>query len=393
MPLPPPIRVAEFGSFAYHTITERLPDLCHRVIAENDFSQAIEANLRALAAEMPEGKIIPIADHAIDVAAWHTYLQPYLNRCWLDLPWYFSEAYFYRRVLVAIDYFQTGIDPYRLQKRLGLDHAIDAIQALSQQCDRIQGTWDRANFVALLYTALWGNRVDLSLFPAQPGRHYAIQTIHDQDNLLVDQAEQISDWIAATSGRLDFIIDNAGFELSCDLCLADYLLTSQRVEQIRFHTKSHPIFVSDAMPKDVVGTIAHLEALQPNIEPSLQSLLCRLKAHIAGNRLQIQHHSFWTSPLLFEEMPADLREELGQATLVLVKGDANYRRLLGDRHWDFTTPFEQIVSYFPTAVAALRTLKSEIACGLTPDQIDRLTATDPDWLINGKRGVIQLLRS
>lgn len=392
MPLPPPIRVAEFGSFAYHTITERLPDLCRRVITENDFSQAIEANLRALAAEMPEGKIIPIADQAIDGAAWQTYLQPYLGKCWLDLPWYFAEAYFYRRVLVAIDYFQTGIDPYRLQKQLGIDHAIDAIQALSQQCDRIQGTWDRANFAALLYTALWGNRVDLSLFPAQPGRHYAIQTMHDQNNLLVDQAEQISDWIVATPGRLDFIIDNAGFELFCDLCLADYLLTSQRVEQIRFHTKSHPIFVSDAMPKDVVGTITHLEALQPNVEPALQSLLHRLKAHLDRNRLQVKHHPFWTSPLLFEEMPADLREELGQAALVLVKGDANYRRLLGDRHWDFTTPFEQIVSYFPTAVAALRTLKSELACGLAPDQIDRLTATDPDWLINGKRGVIQLLR-
>lgn len=388
--LPPPIQVAEPGSFAYHTITARLPDLCRRVIAENDFSQAIEANLLALAADLPEGKIIPIADQATDVAAWQTYLHPYLGKRWLDLPWYFAEAYFYRRLLVAIDYFETRIDPYSLQKRLGIDHALDAIQALSQQCDRMQGDWSQANFVALLYTALWGNRVDLSLFPAQAGGRYSVQTTHDQDNLLVDQADQLTDWIATHPERLDFVIDNAGFELFCDLCLADYLLTSQMAEQVRFHVKAHPIFVSDAMQKDVVETIAYLNDLNSPSNSALQALLFRLQTHLTSDRLQIRHHPFWTSPLLFEAMPADLRQELTQATLVLVKGDANYRRLLGDRHWGFTTPFEQIVSYFPVAVAALRTLKSELACGLDPAQIDRLTATDPDWLTNGKRGVIQL---
>ncbi len=40
------------------------------------------------------------------------------------------------------------------------------------------------------------------------------------------------------------------------------------------------------------------------------------------------------------------------------------RRLLGDRHWDFTTNMADIFSYLPVPMVALRTLKSEVATGL-----------------------------
>jgi hypothetical protein len=37
----------------------------------------------------------------------------------------------------------------------------------------------------------------------------------------------------------------------------------------------------------------------------------------------------------------------------------------------------------------LRTLKGEIMVGLQPGQAEQLAAVDPDWLIDGQRGVIQ----
>jgi hypothetical protein len=40
---------------------------------------------------------------------------------------------------------------------------------------------------------------------------------------------------------------------------------------------------------------------------------------------------------------------------------------------------------------ALRTLKGEIMAGLQPGQAQALQAEDPTWLINGKRGIIQLV--
>lgn len=94
---------------------------------------------------------------------------------------------------------------------------------------------------------------------------------------------------------------------------------------------------------------------------------------------------------MFRQMPAHLRQELASAGLVLVKGDVNYRRLLDDRRWPPTTRMETVCAYFPTSFVTLRTLKGEIMVGLQPGQVQALQAEDPTWLINGKRGVIQLV--
>ena len=89
------------------------------------------------------------------------------------------------------------------------------------------------------------------------------------------------------------------------------------------------------------------------------------------------------------EMPEVLREELTKSDLVLFKGDMNYRRLLGDRHWDFEIPFEEIMEYFPAPVAAVRTLKAEVLCGLAHGQAEAAALQDPEWMVNSNWGVIQ----
>ena len=68
-------------------------------------------------------------------------------------------------------------------------------------------------------------------------------------------------------------------------------------------------------------------------------------------------------------MPQRLRDDLQgkssisstPSSMVFVKGDANYRRLLGDRKWATDTPFQDVVSYFPVPICALRTLKAEVS--------------------------------
>lgn len=88
-------------------------------------------------------------------------------------------------------------------------------------------------------------------------------------------------------------------------------------------------------------------------------------------------------------MPEELKNELAQSSLIIIKGDANYRRCLGDRQWSFTTVFEDIVCYFPAPILVLRTLKSEIAAGLQLKQVEKLNQEDPNWLTNGQWGLIQ----
>jgi hypothetical protein len=120
------------------------------------------------------------------------------------------------------------------------------------------------------------------------------------------------------------------------------------------------------------------------------ALAGRLRGYLGDGRLGVLDHWLYASSLFFFQFPGDLRDRMGAMDLVFVKGDANYRRLVGDVHWASDTPFAQVTRYFPAPVAALRTFKSEVVVGLEPGQAERLDAEDPEWRVNGQRGVIQV---
>ena len=395
--------MSEEGSFANMTLLTRMPAMVQRVIAENDFPSEIVENLEALLQDLPYGIVRQLKeDHGPDLTAWSGYLAPFVGMRWIDIPWFFAEAYFFRRIVEATHYFlpgtSQGVDPYAQQKRLGLETAMDSIQAISVRVNAWIEAWlhggtkDPTGLLALLYFDLWGNRADLSLWPINhPGE--ANQNNRESDDekahVLVDDTFAIADRVASFNGvRIDFIVDNAGFELVGDLCLADFLLATNAAGIVHLHLKSYPTFVSDATIQDVRST---LEVLAANGDLEVRSLASRLQDYITSGRLYLQDDLFWTSPLAFWEMTAPLQQELAQAHLVFVKGDANYRRCLGDRHWSFTTPFADITGYFPAPFAALRTLKSEIVAGLQPSQVAALSPVDPQWLTNGQWGVIQFV--
>ncbi|MFM7371088.1 MAG: damage-control phosphatase ARMT1 family protein, partial [Sphaerospermopsis kisseleviana] len=284
---------------------------------------------------------------------------------------------------------------FLLQKEQGLEAAIDAIISL---CTQVQqwlneskkaGKPSKSSLIALLYFALWGNRVDLSLWSAfEDNRsNFDIQT--QLNNILVDDSFAVSKLLTKSeNNRIDFVVDNAGFELICDLCLVDFLLGSGFANQVYLHLKPHPTFVSDAMIKDVYATKDFLAA---GSHPDVKSFVQRLSKNLDSGKLILTEDYFWTSPLPFWQIPQSLKDELAKSNLIVVKGDANYRRLLGDLHWDYTTNFADIVAYLPAPMLALRTLKSEVAAGLKAEVLEELAILDPQWLTNGQWGVIQLV--
>ena len=395
-PFPNPIRGTELNSWANHTIVVRLPEIARRTLAENNFPPQTVAKIEELASEIPETPIRHLrSENAPDAALWHEYVQPYLGQDWLEPPWFFIETYFYRRVLEATGYFEPGAgraaDPFAYQKQQGLMASQAAIHLLSHKLTEwiAQGGSDEA-LEQLLLADLWGNRADMSLWPADeaaPADHAA--ATHSQDYLLVDDSRRVIKLLHnrqhnPKGSRVDFMIDNAGFELIGDLALADYLLSIGAIEEVWFHLKQHPTFVSDAMIVDVQETAVSLTQ-----HPATQAWGERLLGGLANGRFQLHSHPFWTSPLPFWQLPADLRAVLSQSSLIISKGDANYRRLLGDRHWPFSTPFDKILHNAPAPLVALRTLKAEIAAGLKTEQIERLNNEEIDWLVNGRYGVIQ----
>ena len=144
--------------------------------------------------------------------------------------------------------------------------------------------------------------------------------------------------------RIDFICDNVGSDLLFDLALTDFLLRQGWVNEIHFNLKNQPFFVSDAMPTDVLLTIDQLQKASGN---AIQDWGRRLERDLAARRLILETDPFWTTCLMFRQMPAHLRQGLSHSALVLIKGDVNYRRLLGDRAWPHTTRMEEVCSYFP----------------------------------------------
>ncbi|HRQ36917.1 MAG TPA: damage-control phosphatase ARMT1 family protein [Chloroflexota bacterium] len=390
LPVPPPLRGADRGSFAEDTIKRRLPEIARRVLRENDLQDATVAAIESLVAEMPYALIRPLTDiHAPDTAVWQPAIDRYRSQNWLEIPWFVAETYFFRRIIEAVDYFHTGLDPYRTQKEEALMQRLTAVPTLSHELVLAQNAgWQEDVFHRLLLAALWGNQVDLSLWTTDA----AEKPDHTDDkaklaHVFVDESTAVTDHLYSLDQiRLDMLIDNAGPELLADLMLADYLLTCGKVRQVNLHLKMFPTFVSDATPQDLAHTVDTLCKVE--VEP-VRLWGERLVRAQADGRIQTHTHPFMTSPHPLWQMSDEFRRELAQADLVISKGDANYRRALGDAHWPFTTPFADVVSYLPTPILFLRVCKSNVLAGLTPDQLTTLNAQDINWVTSGRWGLLQ----
>jgi hypothetical protein len=385
--LPPLLMTSEAGSFAHHTLKVRVPAILREAMELNDYPAEISAGLEELHAELLDGRVRALREDAADKAFWDEVSASYVGRTWLDVPWYWAEAFFYRRILEAALYFQPGpwrgVDPFAPKKRT--EWAPDAAPATADAFLRDLPADPETGFERAVHASLWGNRTDLSYtVAAHLGGAAAPQ--EELNNLLVDHTALLRRRLADRPNQCVAIItDNAGTELVMDLVLADLLLAQGLAGEVCLHVKPQPFYVSDVMVHDVTDAV---EAL-PAGGAAAAALAGRLRGYLDKGRLRVLDHWLYASSLFFFELPEDLRSRLAAMDLVLVKGDANYRRLVGDVHWLPSTPFEQAARHFPAPVAALRTFKSEVVVGLQVGQAQRLDAEDPEWRVNGRRGVIQ----
>jgi len=116
----------------------------------------------------------------------------------------------------------------------------------------------------------------------------------------------------------------------------------------------------------------------------------RLTRAMREGRIEVRAHPFSCAPWPYHDMPPDLADDFASATVTIMKGDLNYRRLVGDRLWQPTTSFDEVTAYLPGPVAALRTMKCDVAVGVPADAVARLDATGEPWRSNGTHAVIQV---
>lgn len=406
-----------------------------RVATDNadtlDADPRAAAAFAALDAELADAANValrPIEDDGgPDVRYWNESLvDAWIGETWLDTPWLVSEFYFYRRILEALGYFGdgpgAGKDPFQRDKDAGLAACAEATKALAPKLNAFangDGDDDAALATMRLFVlvSLWGNRMDLSIWPAAgatasgasgeaASSTRAAQAFEEalragEECLLWDDSAAAARAILEPGrDKIGMVVDNAGFELVCDLALADAIVIArdrqnERNERnapravVTLHVKAHPVFVSDAMSKDVRDTI---DAMRASPDAATAATGKRWRGHVESGAWVIAPRFEWAQPQPFWELPRLARGALAEEHLVVIKGDANYRRLLGDRLWALDTPFGEVASYFPAPLLALRTLKAELGCGIPEAQARRAQATNPGtWQTDGKFGVVQYL--
>ena len=383
---PPRIHTDESNPFAHHTLAVRVPAIVNEVIEKNpDYAPEIRAALTELARSMTENRVLPeIVSAGPGADGWRAALHARAGQSWLATDWFFAETYAYRQVVDRAGFWQGGRDPFLPNKReeyASSAHAEALERALSLRLSREE------RLHALFGAALFGNRIDLS-FAASREHGIGIGS----DDLLVDEREAAVSLVMRGSGPVHVICDNAGTELSCDLALVDFLLSELGVEVV-LHVKTHPTFVSDAVERDVLRFLGRAEG-EREFEIALPkdgaAMVGRLGEAWETKQLRLSSHLFWNGPESLWDLPEELAHELGSARLVLLKGDANYRRAVGDAVWPPHTPFRDVAAYFPAPLLALRTLKSDPIVGLRSGQAEQLDGVDARWRVNGKRGVASL---
>ncbi|KAG7508038.1 hypothetical protein JOB18_001411 [Solea senegalensis] len=430
--VPSPLSAKVVGSFAYLTIRDRLPTILTKVIdtihrTKNTFfeeygEEGIQAEkqtislLSKLRNEVQTDKpLLALTDDLQDTETWNQYMQRHQGLqgdqgsvSWFKSAWLYVECYMYRRIQEAVwlnppirdfDVFNEGKTQSFFESQQAVMALCTHLEEINKSMEQLSRSQLLDNFNTLLLVSLWGNKCDLSISAGQENSQKTspLDSLSSlQPFILVDDSNMVwSTLISAQrpgqSGvRVDIVLDNAGFELVSDLVLADFLVSSGLAREIHFHGKSFPWFVSDVTVKDFHWTIQQTMAAN---HKWMSKSGFQWKSYMKEGVWSYHDHPFWTQPHEFCDMAADasdLYTRLQGADLVLFKGDLNYRKLTGDRYWDYTVSFDTALRGFgPAPLCSLRTLKANIQVGLQPGQGEKLTSQDPDWMTNGKYAVIQ----
>jgi hypothetical protein len=357
---------------------ERVPRIARDLLESNpDLAGAERAAVEALARSIEDDDLLPAPrPPAPDVDAWASAHAEHAGERWLHAEWFHAELAFYREIAVACRFWETGLDPFRPAKRAEL-----AGQRPWSRLEAALGaTGDReARLASLLDACLWGNRVDLSYTVAA-----SRETRHD-DDLLVDEREAALPRLAGAGAAVHLVADNAGAELALDLALVDAVLEDPAA-RVTLHLKMQPVFVSDATPDDVRDTLDGMTCRGD----ATAAMASRLRSAFQTSRLAFAPDPFWSGPRFLWEAPLHLGRSLASASLVVFKGDANYRRVVGDAMWPDDVSFASATSYAPFPLLCLRTMKSDAVAGLPSGVAARLDASDARWRIDGRRGLAQL---
>ncbi|XP_023290651.1 putative protein-glutamate O-methyltransferase isoform X2 [Orussus abietinus] len=419
-------------SYAFVTLKDRLPGILTKVIdilsrdkeeigskygkesleELKDVIGCISKLKNEIVTNKPLKPLSPVPDDAQDDSKiWNDYLEETTKRegqlpTWFQVIWLYSEGYMYRRLAQDIALTRTlqCHDYFAKLKQNEFWHAKNNIHFVSvylvdlfNRNENISTAERKHEFIKLLKLSLWANRCDLCLNVGTPSNQGGnpIELLESfESDILVNDSMFVWDLLnknkTADIVIVDIVLDNAGYELFVDFCLAIFLIAQNLAQKIRLYVKRIPWYVSDTTINDFHWIIEKMKASSNN---ELKTLGEIASSHLKSHVWTIEEESFWTQPYDYPQMKIHdpvLYAKLSEATLVIFKGDLNYRKLLADINFAYTTNFVQALQGFsPTNILSLRTIKSNGCVGLQPGKAESLTEMDENWMITGRYGLIQ----
>ncbi|XP_030384642.1 damage-control phosphatase ARMT1 [Scaptodrosophila lebanonensis] len=409
-------------SFAYLTLRTRMPGIMQQIISHmqnntpelvDEFGEDVRKDITSIVDAIERLKVDLNRDRYFtlfhgdepDQAKWNAFLselpkpkRSYFRACWLH-----AECYLYRRIFSFFEHSQylKTYDYFAHLKQEDLKISVPSMKVLATATRQLQKDW--TTFNKLMRLSLWSNHFEIQmnaiLFEGPKNEKIdVLSLLIDLDHrILANESMLVWNCLIKAKKRaqkriiVDYVCDNAGFELFTDLIFIEYLVDTGLATQVRMHVKAIPWYISDATRQDIEWT---LDFLQHHPSDILSSLGHKF-AELFRSKLVIiaPQTYFWTGPQPFfvmVDVDIELFKLLAGAELAIFKGDLNYRKLMGDYIWDPTEEFITCLRGFrPTNVCAMRTVKCEVICGLPEGVADSLVLSNPQWMTSGYYAVIQ----
>ena len=255
-----------------------------------------------------------------------------VQQTWLTGGWLFCEVYLYRRVNVLFKSYESwrNFDIFNRVKRSTFHSSMVGVVELAVRYRQLSSELKDADaesldllFKEFLEISLWGNATDLSLLAnatledIKSVQGKEARNASESKILINDTSKAWNQLNASEKKRVDFVLDNSGFEVYADLMLALFLLDTGSTQKCIFHAKDIPYMVSDCMIKDFeilledMGSSTFFDFDQLGEEEktgreALQFLVDVIRKHVQNGSIQFVQDSFWTTDLDYTHIDLSL---------------------------------------------------------------------------------------
>lgn len=407
-------------SFGFQTCRDRWPNILNKVIRDtkneihnsnkdtkiNQGKEIVKQVENLIKSILDNKTLQPFKENIPGLESYNNTLKELGEITWLTGPWLFCECYLYRRLdaFYKMQNEWVTFDPFEEQKRSAYKSSDLGVNDLTIRYKKLHAHFSDPNaekwsndilftiFSELVCVALWGNSVDLSLLTNATlediQSHQGSEAIDKASkNIICNDLKKAWDGLLANTKahkRIDFVLDNAGFEFFTDTVLALFLLDSKIVNEVVFHCKTRPWMVSDTMYKDYDIFLKDSLSSFPVCQNQMKTLISQLENYKQQGKFRLTTSDFWTIDLDYWHIcpsetqfgGSDLWKYFQNSALVIFKGDLNYRKLTSDRKWARDTPFYIAINSLATSgipILALRVCKADVCSGLQSGKDEELS--------------------